>query len=253
MRCLFFIFPFFFIVSPVFSEQVVRLTYGEFPPYLSNKLKHNGVAARIVTEAFALEGVQVEFGHFPWKRAYENARLGEWDGSAVWWRAPERDLDFYFSDPVMASKVVFFHLKNFKFKWTAMEQLRSVNIGATIGYNYGKEFEKYERAGKIRVSRVASDKQNFKKLLANRIEVFPQELDVGYDLLSKNYDLQTVGLFTTHPKPVREDPLYLLLTKRFAKNQKLILKFNRGLKRLNLTGKVQQYIKESRSGAYNQN
>ena len=33
--------------------------------------------------AETLEGVTVEYGYFPWKRAYDYARSGKWDGSAL--------------------------------------------------------------------------------------------------------------------------------------------------------------------------
>ncbi len=44
-----------------FTEETIRLTNGEWIPFLSEDLKHYGVISRIVKEAFALEGMKVEY------------------------------------------------------------------------------------------------------------------------------------------------------------------------------------------------
>lgn len=75
----------------VYAQESIRLTNGEWPPYLSKDLKHYGVASRIVTEAFDLEGIKVEYGFFPWERALELAKHGDWDGSLVWFHTPKRE------------------------------------------------------------------------------------------------------------------------------------------------------------------
>ncbi|MCP4687520.1 MAG: amino acid ABC transporter substrate-binding protein, partial [Desulfobacterales bacterium] len=95
-----------------FAEETITLTNGEWPPYMSERLEHHGVVSRIVVEAFALEGVRVEYSFFPWIRALSLAKAGAFDGSVVWWKTPEREKDFFFSDPVLDVRYVFFHLKS---------------------------------------------------------------------------------------------------------------------------------------------
>ena len=70
--------------SSLSANETIRIANGEWPPYLSKELKHYGVASRIVAEAFALEGVKVKYGFFPWGRAYAVVQRGEWDGSVIW-------------------------------------------------------------------------------------------------------------------------------------------------------------------------
>ncbi len=45
------------VSSSSVAEETIRLTNGEWPPYLSKNLKYYGISSRIVTEAFALEGL----------------------------------------------------------------------------------------------------------------------------------------------------------------------------------------------------
>lgn len=241
----------FLIISLSFSYAIagetLKITNGEWPPYLSKDLKGYGIASRIVSEAFALEGIKVEYGFFPWKRAYYLAEKGEWDGTAVWLRSPERERDFYLSDPVVKSSYVFFHLKSLNFTWKNINDLKGLKIGATIGYDYGEKFEKAEKEGIINVVRIPSDEQNLMKLLHGRIDIFPLDMEVGYTMLYKMYRPETVSMITNSLTPLRADPLHLLLTKKNVKNAKLMELFNKGLKKLDEKGEIDKYFEEARS------
>jgi polar amino acid transport system substrate-binding protein len=94
------------------TADEVRLTNGEWSPYLGQNLPHHGVASRIVEEAFALEGTRVRWEFYPWARALRSAERGKSDGSAVWLRSPEREQAFYISDPVVESGYYLFHRKD---------------------------------------------------------------------------------------------------------------------------------------------
>ncbi len=234
----------------LYAQEAIRLTNGEWPPYLSKDLKHYGVASRIVTEAFALEGIKVEYGFFPWERALELAKQGDWDGSLVWFHTPEREKHFYYSDPVIYSTHVFFHLKSYKFDWNTIEGLQGVTIGGSLGSYHENLFRKAEKSGKIRVEWVSRDEISFRKLLKGRIDIFSDDIDVGYLMLRKNFTPEEVQLVTYHPKPVLEGSGHLLLSKKVEKNRHLIVVFNKGLKRLRKSGKLDQYLAESRRGEY---
>lgn len=232
------------------AQETVRLTNGEWPPYQSEHLKYYGLASRIVTEAFALEGIHVEYGFFPWNRAFMLAKKGRWNGTLVWSYSEDRAKDFYFSDPVIYSKWVFFHLKTTPFDWSTIDDLKDFKIGATIGYDYGKDFQEAEKAGRIDVQRVARDEQNFVKLFKGRIHIFPQDVDVGYVMINTIFTEEEAQSFTHHPRPIKDAPFSLLLSKEVERNKQLLEVFNRGLKRLRESGKVEQYLSEFYAGGY---
>ncbi len=243
--------PLFLIISPsIFAEETIRITTGEWAPYLSKDLKYYGVAARIVTESFALEGVKVEYGFFPWARSKFFAREGEWDGSAVWVHNSERAKDFLFSDSVVEVKNVFFHLKSYSFDWNTIDDLKGISIGGTIEYSYGEAFQNAEKTGRIKVQRAPSDEINFRKLLAGRIKIFPFVLDNSYLLLQKSFKPGQIRLITYHPKPVDAKSNRLMLSKKIERNKHMLKLFNKGLKRLKESGKYDQYLEESRRGEY---
>ena len=43
----------------VFAKELVTIAVGEWSPYISGKLKYQGVVGRIVRNAFALEGIDI--------------------------------------------------------------------------------------------------------------------------------------------------------------------------------------------------
>jgi polar amino acid transport system substrate-binding protein len=236
--------------SNVFAAETIRISTEEWPPYTSTDLKYNGIFARIVTESFALENVEVEYGFFPAKRSYNLALGGDWNGSMPWNRTPDRENDFDFSDVIMGGELVFFHHINYEFDWASISDLKGLTIGGLIGSNYREAFQDAEKSGIIVVERVPSDLMNLRKLLKRRIHIYPGNKDVGYHLLNTSFPHKMRKLVTTHPRPLAIDKLTILFSKKVKGNTRLIKLFNRGLKKLKEQGKYGQFIKESRRGDY---
>ncbi len=222
----------------------VRLTNGEWPPYLGEDLPHHGVASRIVAEAFALQNVEVQWEFHPWARSLKMAEQGTRDGSAVWLYNHEREQRFHISDPVVESGYYLFHRKNRHFDWSSVEDLRGLRIAGTRGYDYGEAFQQAEAAGEINVVRLTGDEQGLRQLLAGRIDLFPVDKVVGFDLLYQNFSAAERRLLSFHPVPLRSDSLHLLLSREVPGNAERMQRFNQGLKRLRDSGKISQYLLE---------
>jgi polar amino acid transport system substrate-binding protein len=236
------------------AEEEIRLTNGEWPPFTSKTLKHYGVYSHIVSEAFALEGVKVEYGFFPWPRAYHYVKKGEWDGSVTWAPTLEKEKDVWFSDPVFYHTKVFFHRKQFSFDWNTLQDLKDLPIGATAQYTYGHEFDQAAKDGTLIVDYATRDIQNFRKLLAGRFLLFASDIDVGYDLLKKYFSPEESVLVTHHAKPIQQTGTCVIFNKGAPdKSQRLLGLFNRGLKKLRQNGAYDQMLDASRRGAYHQN
>ncbi len=231
------------------SEEIIRLTTGEWAPYLSKDLKHYGFVSHIVTEAFALEGVKVEYIFLPWKRSYHEALFGKYDGSVIWSRNPVREKNFYYSDVLIEGQSVFFHLKTYAFDWKSSDDLIGEHVGGTLGYKY-ELLEVLEKVKKIKLYRVATDKQSFNMLLHKRIQIIQLDRDAGYDLLQDYFNADDIQRITHHSKPIRNDNYHLILSKNNDKNIRFLSLFNKGLKRLKESGRYNQYINDSHQGKY---
>lgn len=227
------------------AQESVRITNGEWLPYHSINLPHYGAGSRIVTEAFAIENINVEWGFFPWARAYQSVGNGKWDASVGWVKTRAREQGFLFSDPIYNGEWVFFHLKTTEFDWNNVDDLTDINIGATANYIYGDEFDQAEKQGLLSVQRVPQEQQSFGMLLKGRIQVFIYAKDGGYASLKAHFSPEQIQQITHHPKPVRVAAYHLLFAKN-QKNKQLLTLFNKGLKRLQTSGKVDEYLNNAR-------
>jgi polar amino acid transport system substrate-binding protein len=229
--------------------ETIRITNGEWPPFTSEHLAHKGPLSRIVTEAFALEGITVEYGYFPWKRAYDYARTGKWDGSVGWAPTPKHLQDFHMSTPVITVDKGLFHLKNIPFDWNSIDDLKGWRVGGTAGYAYGDEWDRAIREGKFKVDEVTTDEQNIRKLLLRRVDVVAMEVDVANHLLRTLLTPEEAATITQHPKLVMQTPISLALSRQSARNPELLKRFNRGLQRLTENGAYERYVQELHTGA----
>lgn len=226
------------------AAEAVRLTNGEWPPYLGEQLPYKGVASRIVSEAFALQGIDVAWDFYPWARSLQMAERGKRIGSAIWLRSKERERKFFISDAVVESSYYLFYRKGYNFNWKQIDDLQSARIVGTRGYNYGEAFQQAEASGKLRVNRVTSDETAFRQLLAGRVDLFPVDKVVGFDILHKNFSPAERSQLSFHSKPLRTDSLHLLLSRKVPGNAELMVRFNRGLQELRESGKITQYLLE---------
>jgi polar amino acid transport system substrate-binding protein len=236
--------------APAESRDSIRLTNGEWQPYLSKDVPHFGMASHIITEAFALVEIDVEFGFFPWSRAMKLATDGTWDGSAVWSESEERLQDFFFSDPVVNSSWVFFHLESNAFDWNEYDDLADLKVGGTVSYYYSDAFEAAEAAGNIRVIRGRSDEVGLKNLLKGRIDLFPGELVVTYAQIRDTFAPEEVDMFVHHPKRIIDKPLHLLFSRKVSDSTQMRERFNEGLALLKKSGRYDQILADGLAGKY---
>lgn len=226
------------------AAEEVRLTNGEWAPYLGARLPHHGVASRIVEEAFAATGIQVHWEFYPWARSMHLAERGERAGTAVWLRSPEREQRFFISDPVVESTYYFFHRKDRPLEWQQVADLKGVRLGGALGYDYGPAFQRAERDGQIQVKRLSGEEQGLRMLLAGRLDAFPMDKVVAFALLNDRFSPADRARMSYHPLPVRSDSLHLMLSRQVPGNAELIARFNKGLAQLRESGKVAQYLME---------
>ncbi|MBV7536768.1 ABC transporter substrate-binding protein [Duganella sp. sic0402] len=223
------------------AKEVITLTNTEWAPYTSQQLPHNGPLSRIVSAAFALEGVEVRYVFRPPNRAYAEAAEDFAHGTILWstsGRDSDRQRRFYFSDVVFDGQSVLFHLKSYPFRWSGYQQMAGVRMGGTAGFEY--TFDKYPF---LSIDRTAvTDEQNFRKLAAGRFDVFPANLDVGRAIMRTALTPEQAALITWDPNPYNITHYHLMMNKRNKESLRYLGLFNRGLKRLRESGKYDEYL-----------
>lgn len=234
-----------------YAQDTIRITNGEWEPFMSKYSPHYGINSHIVSEAFKQEGITVQWGFFTWKRAYQMAKEGrDWDASATWWPSDKTKKAFLLSEPVSKTSFVFFHLKSHYFDWDSFEDLQGLTLGGTFEYDYGQEFVAALAANSFEIEMVPTDEQNLHKLLAGRIDIFPQDPIVGYAQIRNTFPPKQVKLFIHHPKEFERSTLHLIISKRSPNAQLFLEKFNAGFRKLKESGQLAKMLGDLDAGKY---
>nr|WP_319495162.1 transporter substrate-binding domain-containing protein [uncultured Desulfobacter sp.] len=186
----------------------------------------------IVTRAFELENYQVSFIFRSRLTAYNMAKDGLVDGTIPWRKTKNRNNYFYFSNPLIAADIVFFHLKSKKFDWQQFDDLGKYRAGIVEGMHYEDRFDAAVFSGRLLSQASDNEDVNFKKLISGQIDYTPVILESGYETIRSIFPPKTAALFTHHAKPLMRQNFYLILSKQIKDNQKIMADFNRGLYRI---------------------
>lgn len=249
MICQRLVFIFFAAMFCTVSLQVsaareIRITTGHWPPYLDERAPGNGFVANIISEAYASQGIDVEFSFFPWSRALIMVRSEHYDASAVWSCTRERLKDYIYSAPILPYQYVFYHRAEEAFQWETLSDLKGMTIGLTQGYSYGETLGEAIDRGWVTADTTTSDAANFQKLLLDRIDLFPMDPVVGSAILNEHFPLNGSRI-TFHPRPLRKAFHHIVFDRSAPAAEELRLAFDRGITELRESGRYQTLITEA--------
>jgi len=224
------------------GKEVVKFAIGEYPPYTSTHNHEARVLETLVKAAFLEQSIEVEYLHYPWKRSMALARNGDVDGTFPWLKNADRQLDFYFShEAVYQDKGVYWHLRTTPFDWNTSEDLRKYRFGVTVGYTRTQNYYKQEG---IEAASEVSEEQNFKKLLAGRIDVYRTSRVVGTYLVNNLFDESSRDRIVFHPKAADDSHFFVLFSKKTDRGKALESAFSTGLAKLKASGKYKDIIQD---------
>ena len=239
------------IVYRASAAEIITIATLEYAPWTGKNLKSNGFVNHVITEAFQRKGYTVRYTYLPWQRGITETKDGKYAAlSYVYW-SKDREKEFYLSDTISEEKIVFFHLKSNPIKdWETLDDLKNYKFGATRGYTYTKEFWDAAKSKRLMVDVTNSDLQNFKKLLAGRIDIFPSGLVNGYSILQKEFEESTSNLLSFHPKPLSKTTGHLAFTRSRKNSENLLRIFNQGLAELKKEGLYNKFMDDLLAGKY---
>ncbi|ODN41430.1 substrate-binding periplasmic protein [Piscirickettsia litoralis] len=223
-----------FTLNQAYAQPITDITVvtGEWPPYTTQTLTGYGITSSVVIQAFAARGVAVEFKWLPFKRAFSEAREANYDGTIPWFKIPEREKYFYFSDPVGFSDTMIWYNKKSPLFFDSIDSLKGVVVGGTIGYSYGKKFDKASQA-EFNYELARSDLINLKKLALGRIEAFPCDKEVCLSLVKQHLTKEEANALSFAEKPLVSIPTYFLVSKKHKYAKEIVHEINTGLKLIN--------------------
>lgn len=227
----------------------LNISTGEWPPFMSESLPHQGVIAHLITDLFAQANIKVNFTFLPWPRAYHDTINDKYAATAVWMFEQQRTEDYFYSEPVLNERFVFFYHKKRPFDWQNLNDLKGLLLGGGLAYSYGEEFDKALQAGLFDMSRVSTTEQNFKRLAMGRIDAFAEEKSVGYHILAGQ--LPTIkNAIVHHPRPLLINKSFVMFPKNNEYSKQWLEIFNQQLLKFKQNGRYQTYFDALDNGAY---
>jgi polar amino acid transport system substrate-binding protein len=192
------------------SETIdeVFMVNAPYPPYSIGDYgtPKGGVAVELTEEIFRRIGTDVRIELYPWKRVLKMVKHGRADGITMLVRNAERERFLVFTEPLFQAREVFYfkpsHLGDFR--WKNFGDLKGLRIGLVSDYAYSPDFMTYVRESGLDVEYAASDRINFRKLHAERLDLCLCNEAIGSLLMRENprwlLDLQKAKrLVRTYP------------------------------------------------------
>lgn len=199
--------------EPTTALLKLPIATDDYPPYSSRTEGGSGVIADIVREAFAAEGVEVEYRFGSWKRCELMTAAGEVFGAIPYFVNEERKQSFDFSAPLALGFTRFFYNKERfpdGFDWHTLADFKGYRMGAIPGYWYLPEFQE---AG-LDVHLVGTEEQNFLKLAKQRID-FTLAGQPRAEEVIRNIAPELSGKIGMVRKPESYDTFHILVSRAF--------------------------------------
>lgn len=216
-------------ISMAVADESLRLVTFSFRPYMSvQQDKPSGVLVEIVREAFGRMEQPMTIEILPPGRAWNMFVSGQVDGAfTMKMRAERKETMLFTTVPLVTHEYVFFVRKGSKVRFEGdLATLGSYRIGSVISLTYGEKFERAVKSGVIRnVEPLPSLEQNFKKLMAGRVDLVVSSRLVGFDIL------QSMGLLNkieVAGPPIESLPAYLVF-KRGVEYEEIARRFDQVL------------------------
>ena len=233
----------FFIIYGSSNPQLVEalkpaiFVTGEYSPFSGETVDEYGIASAVISEVIKEAGYQAEFKFMPWSLAQEVAYESEMDhdirGLFPYIKTPEREKDFYFSNPILDVETsIFFNFKNNPelLQLKSAQSLKGYKLLPIEGYRYLPDIQNIPQTS-------FSAKDNidaFSQLLTNsQVQIVAEATEVGKEVLRENFprqqqDIQYIPLYSV--------PFYLMASKKNPSNKRLIEEFDSALELLGQEG-----------------
>lgn len=199
-----------------------------------------GLDIEIVKHIFSEPGQVVTYIEAPWPRQLKWLEEGVIHITGSSMKTPEREVYAFFSDPYYKERYFVYVRKgetaNYRMSKLSDIMGSSFRLGVMRGSLYGVEFDQLKGNPSFmnHVEEVATDEQNFTKLLLNRLDGFILEASrMSIEGRRKGIWNKVEPLFL-----VEENDLHFMISKN-ASNPEILTRLNAGLKAMRLNGTYQ--------------
>ena len=233
-----------FLLSTLSHANTVTIRADEWYPINGVPgAKNPGYMIELAQIILAKHGHTVEYRSMPWERSLLEVRRGSFD--CVVGAYKEDAPDFVFPDNAWGSIESTFYVKNDNtWKYTGIDSVKNIVIGAIGGYAYSEEFDAYikQNKGNRNVQVINANnalEQNIKKLLLGRIgAIIESHLVMEAKLKSMNATdkVKSAGIL------VKAENMYIACSPAKSTSKEYVKLFSEGIKELRATGKLKEIL-----------
>jgi len=229
------------------AEPSVTLTSLDWPPYAGADLREQGASSAVARAAFEAMGYHLNIAFYPWSRAVQLARTDESvAGYLPEYYSPEVAADFILSHPIGSGPLALAQRRNHPLQWHTIADLSAWTVGVVQGYVNDAAFDARVAARQQPVDVAISDELNLKKLAAGHVDLAIVDPYVFDYLCSQNPVLRQQ--LEINPHQIADKSLYIAF-KRTAAGARWASIFNQGLRKIDVTAIMRQFIKDYRPSA----
>lgn len=236
--------------SPVLaSGKVLPIGVAEFPPfkYTAPDGKIVGADTEIIEYVFKRMGYTPNIHMQPWTRVQAAGERGDFSAIYSFTKTPEREQLYYFSDPINSVRDVFYKKQNTPLTWRTFEDLKTMRVATSAGYEYAQVFKDAVAERKFQVVHEASgenpDLVNLKNLMAGRVDIAICEISVCQHLIrAHKAELGGIDYIPQGIGPVRT--FHVGFSKKWPGAEKLAKQFNEELRKLVASGQRKKIYKK---------
>lgn len=192
------------ITLNVFAKEVIKVyTYHLKPPFVVREATHEGLYFDALNY-FNKKSAQYQFElhYLPRRRLDLMVNTGTLDGLVIGvnplWFNDKQERKYLWTSTLLHDVDEVISTKEKAFEYTGLESLTGLRVGLVLGYYYFGVSE-MATTGKLSRDDASSEDHNFKKLLANRIDVAIISRS-NHDFVMKHQP-ELVGKFFISSKP----------------------------------------------------
>ena len=229
-------------LAQVPTPHQITISSGEWSPYISPLLQGGGPFSQIVTESYALEGIETKYTYLSWTESMAVAKRGDVDGIIAWSFNTEREIFFQFSAPFANHHMAFAYRKESHYRWETLDDLKGITVAAVAGNYYGKDFQAAERAGMFKVVLTTTEQKVLEMLLDGRVDAAVSGHGVMMRIINRYLTPDEIASLelNTHILPSQE--LHMLLSRKTPWSDFYLESFNRGFEKLKASGRYEQIL-----------
>ena len=219
------------------GAEAVRLTSGlDDPPFTDSARPDGGIVTRLVIETFRAAGTQPKLDRLPWRRGYSLAKSGEYQAGFPFLKTPERERDFFFSDPVFT---------DFSYLWTRAgdplspeDPARFKGRTICVPQGYHSPLQDLLAAGiargEVAVNHPETPEKCVQMLVAGRVDAMSsQEKQIALSIQA----LGMAGLIAKCPTPLARLDFHVVFPRAAAGSAGLLARFNAALRQMRESGR----------------